>query len=157
MVDRKTTRSFKIDGDNFIAIKRDEFVNGVGKHVVQTMEEHNLTEVEIDQVINELYHAEIKNFDKEKSKKLKEIQEIKDKIKKTIKKPEYIEFKKTMDNPETIKFFDTMSREKVLKSSENMMKDMNKQRADIDAWLKQFVDMKEAIIHNRSVESINKN
>ena len=68
MVERKTTRSYRIDGADYVAIKTDEFINGKDKKIVQTMEEHNISMEEIDEVIDTLADAELEKVNAERDK-----------------------------------------------------------------------------------------
>ncbi|MBW6469587.1 MAG: hypothetical protein K0A90_00015 [Methanosarcinaceae archaeon] len=145
MVKRKTTRDFRVEEDDYIAVKRDEFTNGKGKHVVQIVEEHNISVAEIDDVINNLFQAELDNFDIERTKKEKEITDIKSEIADVVSTPEYIKFKEQMESEDTLKFMNVMSREKVLKASEGLLLDMDAQRLDIIAWVEQFKGLKSAV------------
>ena len=113
MVERKTTRDFRIEGDDYIAVKKDVFVNGAGKKVVQIMEEHNITTEEIDAVIDTLATKELETLEEEYDKLVNEVKEIEEEIKPMLDDPEYIKFKDEIKSEKMEKMFQTIKKEKI--------------------------------------------
>ena len=150
MVERKITRSFKIEGKDIVAIKTDEWKNALGKKIVQTVEEHNITVKEIDDVIDTLQKQELGKLDKVKEGISKNITIIKTEIKDEIKDPKYQKFKERLANKKINKMFATLKKEKNLESLEAQLKELKTTRVDIVAWETQFKEIKEAVEKNKS-------
>ena len=145
MIDRKTTRSFRIEGEDNIAVKTEEVINGSGKKVVYTMEEHDITMDEINDVVDNLCTKEIEKHDKAKVEKLKEIADVEAEIKDIVNDPKYIKFKDRLKNKKTELMFRTLKKENALANAKAQIKEMKMQREDIVAWETQFKELKEAV------------
>lgn len=153
MVERKTTRDFKVDGDDYIAIKRDEYMNSRGKKIIQTIEEHNITSEEIDEVINKLAEEELTKVNKEKEKVLTEINKIWDEIKDVVKDPKYIKFKTKLNSDKIKGYIDVLSKENQMQKFEQQLKEFDNTILDVHAWKKQFQGLKSEINKSKVKQS----
>ena len=147
MVERKTTRSYRIDGADYVAIKTDEFINGKDKKIIQTMEEHNISMEEIDEVIDTLADAELEKVNTERDKLTHELQDLKTEIKDDIKTNKYLKFKEQKYQDKLKKMFSILSKEKTIMTGESRMKELDAVNDDIVTWKTQFIQMK-AMINN---------
>ena len=133
MVERTTKRTHRIDGDDNIAIKEESWINGKGKKVVQTIEEHNISLDEINQVINTFSEEEHTKVQEETEKLQKEIKEIKEEIKDIVHDRDYLLFKKKLDDPKTKEYFETIKKEKGLSSAKSRLTELERIDRDIFA------------------------
>lgn len=145
MVEIETVRSFRVEGNDFIAIKTDTYENGKGNKVVRVLEEHNISEQEIEEVINKLSTEELQKVNEERGKLSVEIKEMRKEIKKVVESEKYLKFKKMLKREETGKLFEVVSKEKTLNRSEHRLKQLSKTTLDIIAWREQFESLKEKI------------
>lgn len=145
MVKRTISRDYRIEGTDYIAIKKEEYDNGKGKHVVNIMEEHNITLDEVNNVIDKLASKELADLKEKEDKYVSEIKEIKEEIKDVVNDPEFLKFIEDIKSEKIKKYFDVMSRQKVLKASEGLLLDIQETRSDVYSWKQQMQDLKQAI------------
>lgn len=142
MVEIKTTRTVHTEnlGEEYdvIATKRSEWVNGRGKKVVQTVEEHNILESEAKEALEKLVPQEIEKIDKEIDKINKDMPDIKKEIKDVVNTREYKAFKKKLESEEYKRFFEALNREKALKQGEGRLNELYKTKDDILEWKDQM-------------------
>lgn len=138
MVERIITRTHRVEGDNLIAVKTDEWTNGVGKKVRQTVEEHNITEEDIDSVLNTGVQEEINKLQKDKEKLVEQIKELEDGIKDKINTREFKQFKEFINKEETKANFETLQKESEMEKKKKGLEELEKAGKDILAWEDQF-------------------
>lgn len=145
MVEISTVRSFRIENNDFIAVKSDKYENGKGKRIVRILEEHDISEDEIDEVINKLSGEELKRFTEEQEKLLSQMKEMRNEIKGVVHSKKFLDFKASLETDESKKFFEVRAKEKVLNAAEVKLKQLDKTIEDVAAWKQQFVSLKEKI------------
>lgn len=136
MTDRKTTRTFRIEGDNIIAVKQDEFTNGKGKKVIQIVEEHSISKEEINDVLEKYVDAEKMKVREEMDKIQADLDEIN-----FEEDEEYKKFKEMINDENNKKMFEKLGQEKAHKQGHSRLKELQWTLDDIEAWRKQFEDM----------------
>lgn len=148
MVERKIERSFRIEEDTVIAVKRDEWTNGLGKKIVQVVEEHGITDEEIIDVLDNQVKEEIKKIDEEMAKIMSDSDDIQREIEEGLEKQEdkekYEGFKEYIKLESYSKFAKLFRKEQVIEEGKKNLEQLNKQREDILAWKKQFEDIQKA-------------
>lgn len=145
MVEIETVRSFRIEGNDFIAVKTDSYENGKGKKVVRMLEEHNISEQEIDEVINKLSTEELAKVSEEKDKLVAESKEMRKDIKKVIECEKFKAFKESLKTKQSKRFFEVLAKEKALSASDARVKELDKTTEDVVAWKNQFEELKQKI------------
>ena len=145
MVERKTTRDFIIEGDNYIAIKTDEYINGKGQKMVQRMEEHNITIETVNEVLDTLAFKELEGVNTEIEKLILEKVELEEEVKDFLIDPEYIKFKQDVEGEKMKVMFETLKKEGVIEGSVKRLADLEKTKLDIISWETQFKGLKEKI------------
>jgi hypothetical protein len=145
MVEIKVTRDFRIEGDNIIAIKKSEWVNGLGKNMVQTEEEHNITPQEVEDVLNVYVNKELDKVKEDEDKLLAQIQETKDSIKDVVGSEDYLKFKENIRTEQSKIFFNALNKEAAIRTGEAQLKEVEIGRADIQNYKEQFEKIKQAL------------
>jgi len=145
MVDITTERTHRIDGTDYIAIKRSTWVNGVGKRVTQIVEEHDLTRDEIENVINVEADAELKNVNAEIEKLTQEIAEVRAEHQEVFDSEEYQKFKEMLKEEKYRKFFQHLNTEREVVGFEGRLKEMQKTVQDIENWRAQMIALHEEL------------
>lgn len=138
MVDMKIERSHRIEGDNVIAIKVNEWVNGYGKKRVQTIEEHGITKEDVETVLNTEVAKGLKEISEEKAKLEKEVKEFSEEIKDTVETEGYRKFKDKLQSEKYKRYFETLNKERAVNQGKNRLKELEKAEADVLSWEEQF-------------------
>jgi seryl-tRNA synthetase len=145
MVEIKTTRSYRVEGDDFIAVKTDEYVNGIGKHVVRTLEEHNISREDIENVLNKETSEELVKLDEERKKQQHELDNLREEYGATLDSPEFADFVEFIRKEDTKKFFSALKAQTLIEKAEAQLKEFENTQIDILNWKVQFEGLKSSL------------
>ncbi len=146
MVDIQTERSFKVENGVAIAIKTDRYKNGPGKNVVRTLEEHDITIAEMDEVILTEFPKEIVSASNEEAKLVKEHDDLETELKNLLPTEEDVksleEVKVYLESEKVRKCMSIMNKQKALQQGKNRIVEIRKTIADLVAWKEQMEGLK---------------
>lgn len=145
MPDITVKRSYRIEGDDYIAVKESFWQNGLGKDMHRMDEEHGLTLAEIEKAIDEEIPEEMTKGNKDIAEAREKIDAARAEVQATLDDPEYQAFKETLKEEKYKAFFKALNTEREIRNLESSIAGTEKILADIQDWGRQMTGLRDLI------------
>lgn len=141
MVDIKTTRDYKVENNDFIAIRTEEYDRD-GHKMVQTLEEHNITIEEMNIVLDKEVPTKEKEFIDETRKLNLEIETTQEEIKSVVESDAWKAYKSYLSSEEFKKFLEVSGKVKAIELGRKRLDEIKKESLDLDTWKVQMTGLR---------------
>jgi predicted nucleic acid-binding Zn-ribbon protein len=145
MSDITVKRSYRIEGDDYIAVKESFWQNGLGKDMHRMDEEHGLTLVEIEKAIDEEIPEEMTKGNADIAAAREKIEAVRAEVQATFDDPEYQMFKEMLKEEKYRGFFKALNAEREIRNFEGQIVESEKVHADIQDWGQQMTGLRDLI------------